>query len=372
MRSNIKALRTGEGVSLAVYGDITQDTATGLLSAFDFFRGTPITLSVYSGGGDVFAAIGIRNRMAELDVTARVYGIAASGAAFLLTGAKRVEMTPFSSIMIHSAYKVDALGNRVYDEDTEAIDEMQVEMFAGKTGKRKDTVRKWVSKEDTFFGTDEAIEAGLADAIYQPERMAASLTNYQPMEDVMKEAAPEAPEVAPEQPKDATEAQATSEATAQAAEAVTEPEETVEVEIPVTAADAIQAAFKGKFVAKVNIAAKYGDMVAQLVTEVQTLKAQLDEANAQVEALAPQAEAAAAAEAKAAEAAAKAAEVTAEVEKLKATPIEEPVKVEAAADVVKPAAEVKRTVTDRYTQRNQEREAEMREAYARFQKPKTA
>lgn len=327
MRSNIRAQRTSDGVALAVYGDITPDTATGLLSAFDFFARTPITLSVYSGGGDVFAAIGIRNRMAELDVTARVYGIAASGAAFLLTGAKRVEMTPFSSLMIHAAYKVGPMGERIYDEDTAAIDEMQVEMFAKKTGKRKDMVRKWVAQEDTFFSTDEAVELGLADDIYQPERMAASLTNYQPMEDVMKEAA----EV--EQPQ--AEAPAETPA-AEPAEPVTD--EVVEVEVPVTVAEAMQAAFKGKFLAKVNVAAKYGEIVAQLVEENKTLKAQLDEAASKVEALAPQAEAAAAATAQAEEAVAKVAEVTAEVEKLKATPIEEPVKVDAAPTAQAPGA----------------------------------
>jgi hypothetical protein len=98
---------------------------------------------------------------------------------------------------------------------------------------------------------------------------------------------------------------------------------------------------KGRIKAKVNVAAKYGEIVAGLLAENKAMKAQLDEANAAVEALQPAAAEAEAAKATAAEATAKVAEVVAEVEALKATPIEPAVVSNAAPTGVVPAGEQK-------------------------------
>jgi ATP-dependent protease ClpP protease subunit len=314
-------------VALAIFGEITFDKGAEILTALDYFKGQHITLSVYSGGGDVFAATGIRDRMAQEDVTARVYGLAGSGAAFLLTGARRVEMAPFSSLMVHRAYKEDENKNKVYDKDTDNINAMQVEMFAQRTGKRRDVVEKWLASGDTFFSAQEAVDAGLADAIYSGDKMAASLNDMKPMSEVIKEA--ETPEV-PVVETPAAEVPATP--------AVEDPgDEQVEVEIPITTGEAIKAALAGKFKAKVNISATYGKVIGELTDELRTVRASLDEANAQVEALAPKAAEAEAATAKAAEAEAKVAEVVKEVETLKATPIEEPVKPTSDANGVVPA-----------------------------------
>lgn len=324
---DIRCQQGPEGVDLAIFGDITFDKGTEILTALNYFKGQPITLSVYSGGGDVFASMGIRDRIAQENVTARVYGIAASGAAIILTGAKRVEMTPFSSLMIHKAYKEDDNGERTYNKDTDRFNAQQVELFAKRTGKRRDVVEKWLAQGDTFFSAEEAIAAGLADGIYEADAMAASLNTMKPMSEVIKEA--EVPEV-PVVETPAAEVPKTS--------AVEDPgDEQVEVEIPMTTGEAVKAAISGKHMAKINVNAQASQMLAAMVTENKTLRAQLDEANAQVEALAPKAAEAEAATAKAAEAEAKVAEVVQQVETLKATPIEEAVKSTADATGVVPA-----------------------------------
>ena len=320
-----------EAVDLAIYGEITEGNAVQVLNALSFFKGRPIILSVYSGGGDVFASLGIRDAIAEAAVTARVYGLAASGAALLLTGAKRVEMTPFSQLMVHKAYKEGENKVKLYDADTDRINAMQVEAFSKRTGKTRASIQKWMDGGDMFFNAEEAINAGLADAIYTPARIAASLNTMQTMEEVMKTETTETPEV--------VEVVAQVETPADPGDEQPEPKdelETVEVEVPLTVGEAIQAALKGSFKASVNVSAKYGEIVASLTTEVKSLRAQLDEANAQVEALQPKADAAAAAETAAAEAVAKVAEVTAEVEKLKSEPIAPAVVPNAAPGVVTP------------------------------------
>ncbi len=323
---DIRCQQGPEGVDLAIFGDITFDKGTEILTALNYFKGQPITLSVYSGGGDVFASMGIRDRIAQENVTARVYGIAASGAAIILTGAKRVEMTPYSSLMIHKAYKEDDNGERTYNKDTDRFNAQQVELFAKRTGKRRDVVEKWLAQGDTFFSAEEAIAAGLADGIYEADAMAASLNTMKPMSEVIKEA--EVPEV-PVVETPAAEVPKTS--------AVEDPgDEQVEVEIPMTTGEAVKAAISGKHMAKINVNAQASQMLAAMVTENKTLRAQLDEANAQVEALAPKAAEAEAATAKAEAAEAKVEEVVKQVETLKATPIEEAVKSTADATGVVP------------------------------------
>ena len=124
------------------------------------------------------------------------------------------------------------------------------------------------------------------------------------------------------------------------AEEVVETEE-VELDIPVSVSEAIQAGLKGRIKAKVNIAAKYGEVVAALTDEVRALRAQLDEANAAVEAAEAKAIDSEADAAKVVEAEAKAAEAARQVEALKATPLEQPVVSDAQPTAVVPGAPVR-------------------------------
>lgn len=334
MRSlNIRCSQSEEGVDLAIFGDITRDKGTEILTALNYFKGQPITLSIYSGGGDVFASMGIRDRLTQENVTARVYGIAASGAAIILTGAKRVEMTPFSSLMIHRAYREDEQGNISQDKNTDRFNAQQVELFAKRTGKRRDVVEKWLANGDTFFSADEAIAAGLADGIYEPLPMAASLNNMKPMSEIIQEAGI----------IDDTTGEAVTQA--EVAEAVesaetTEPTEQteVEVEIPITPIEAVKAGLHGSFKAKVkvDVSANYAGIVASMAEELKSYKAQLDEANAQVETLTEKAAEVDAAKQAEADAKAAAEAAQAEVQKLKETPVEEAIVSNADGTVVKP------------------------------------
>jgi len=276
-----------------------------------------------SGGGDAFASLGLHDYLKSRDVTVRIYGIAASGAAIISAAAKTVEMAAGAFLMIHNAYSLmEGQGEDVL----ESINERQVELFAAKTGQRKDKVKKMLEAE-TFLSAQEAYDMGFADAVFDPLKMAASLSNMKTMDELMKPADPGDEQPEKEQPT--PEAEVVTEA---------EPTEEVEVEVPVTAVEAVQAAVRGHVKAKVNVAAKYGAIVAQLTSELKSLRAQLDEANAAVEAAEAKAAEGEAAKAAAEAAQAEAAAAHAQVEALKATPLEEPVKSDAQPTTVVPAA----------------------------------
>jgi ATP-dependent protease ClpP protease subunit len=328
--SNIRCQQSEQGVELAILGEITSYTAADIIAALNFFRDRPATITMMSGGGDAFASLGIYDFIKGRDVTVRIYGIAASGAAIVAAGAKNTEMAAGAFLMIHNAYSVvDGEG----DDVLASINERQVDIFSARTGMRKDKVKKMLEAE-TFLSAQEAKDMGFADVVFDPMKMAASLNTMKTMEEVMQTA---------------TEQVVETTITEQVVETPTtdpgdeQPEEVIEVEVPLSVTEAVQAAVRGHIKAKVSVAAKYGEIVASLTQEVKALRAQLDEANAAVEAAEAKATEAGADAAKVAEAEAKAAEAVQQVEALKATPLEQPVVSDAQPTAVVPGAPVKQT-----------------------------
>ena len=330
--SNIRCQQSEQGVELAILGEITSGTAEQIIAAVNFFRDQPVTITVMSGGGDAFASLGLYDFLKGKDVTVRIYGIAASGAAIISAAARQTEMAAGAFLMIHNAYSViDGQGEDVL----ESINERQVELFVAKTGMRKDKVKKML-EDETFLSAQEAYDMGFADKVFDPLKMAAQLNQMKPMEEVMSQPATEEVVVAEE----------VAEVVAAADPGDEQPEkEEVEVEVPVTAVEAVQAALRGHLKAKVNVSARYGAIVAELTSEVKSLRAQLDEANAAVEAAEARAAGAEQAQEAAAAAEAAAQEAQAQVEQLKATPLEEPIKSDAAPTAVVPGAPVKPTMS---------------------------
>lgn len=321
--STIRCQQSESGVELAILGEITSSTAEQIIAAVNFFRDQPVTITVMSGGGDAFASLGLYDFLKGKDVTVRIYGIAASGAAIISAAAKNTEMAAGAFMMIHNAYSVvDGQGQDVLD----AMNDRQVEVFAAKSGQRKDKIKKMLEAE-TFLSADEAYDMGFVDKVFDPLKIAASLNTMKTMEQVMNTATEEVVEevVVAADPGD------------EQPTPVAETEE-VEVEVPVSAVEAMQAAIRGHLKAKVNVSAKYGAIVAQLTDELKALKAQLDEANAAVEAAEAKSAEGDAAKAAAEAAQAAAAQAQAEVEALKATPLETPVVSDAQPTVVVPAA----------------------------------
>jgi hypothetical protein len=235
--------------------------------------------------------------------------------------------------MIHNAYSVvEGQGEDVLA----SINERQVDIFSARTGMRKEKVKKMLEAE-TFLTAQQAKDMGFADAVFDPLKVAASLDKMQPMEEIMK-ATPEVVEPTPEVVEETPVADPVDEQQPEA-------EEVVELEVPVSITEAVQAAVRGHVKAKVNIAAKYGEIVAALTDEVRALRAQLDEANAAVEAAETKVAEAEVDSAKVAEAEAKAAEAVQQVEALKATPLEQPVVSDAQPAAVVPGAPMKPAMT---------------------------
>lgn len=131
-----------------------------------------ITLSVNSPGGSVFDGFAIYNALKQtrdkgVDITAKVMGIAASAASFIVMAANKIVMPENSMMMVHYASGL-AWGNADDMRETadilDKLDSSIVAMYVARSGKSEEEVRAMLEAE-TYMSAAEAKEAGFADEV---------------------------------------------------------------------------------------------------------------------------------------------------------------------------------------------------------------
>lgn len=189
-----------ESVEIAIYGDIGESwwgesvSAKELLDAIAQAKGKPITLCINSGGGSVFDAFAMMGALRAHDakVTARVDGVAASAASFLLAAADEVSMSSEAWIMIH-----DAAGRcfgRAEDmrETADWMDRVNAQLagiYAKRSGRSQEEFAE-AMKKTTWYTADEALEHGLVDSVAEAVHVAACATQDKATIDSAPEGAP--------------------------------------------------------------------------------------------------------------------------------------------------------------------------------------
>lgn len=201
-----------ESLEIVVYDVIGKDIWGDGISAGDFvakLRSAPkakaIDLRVNSLGGlvnDAKAMIALLGERAAAGVktTGHVDGIAASSAAYLLTGCSFVRMAANAFVMVHGV-RGRVFGTASDLEAASALmraeNELMAEAFAAASerrgkGKSKDDFLKAFAAGDLYLTADEAIEWGLADEKVEALKVAASLVDLSE-----RQSAPEALRAAP-------------------------------------------------------------------------------------------------------------------------------------------------------------------------------
>lgn len=129
-----------------------------------------IIVHVASPGGDVFGGLTIMNalRSHKAKVTMIVESMALSAASFIVAGAgDRIIMRPGSEIMIHEAWQ-QAQGNASEliksAENLTRVSRTIADIYARRTNR---DVEEWldIMATETWFSAEEAVQAGLADAV---------------------------------------------------------------------------------------------------------------------------------------------------------------------------------------------------------------
>lgn len=165
-----------EPAVLMIYDAIGKDPWSGCgMSAKDFasalneVKGRDLHIRINSKGGDVHEGMAIKSMLDEWPgkVVCTIDGIAASTASWIPMGADEVRASKNSQVFIHDALAF-GMGNaedfRKTADDLDKISDQIAGMYAERTGKRVDTMRK-LMKDETLLTGQEAEEMGLVDTI---------------------------------------------------------------------------------------------------------------------------------------------------------------------------------------------------------------
>ncbi len=156
-------------------------TPKAVIEALAGMTGT-VTMRINSPGGDVFAGNAIAQAMREYKggIEVVVDGIAASAASVIATTAAKVTMAPGSMMMIHNAWTI-TLGDKQSHTETanllEKIDGMLADHYAARA-KQDSGVFAEMMNAETWFTPQEAVEAGLADAIAEAKPKAKAMAAW--------------------------------------------------------------------------------------------------------------------------------------------------------------------------------------------------
>ena len=155
---------------IVMYGGVGWEiTAQDVLAKLNDITGD-VTVRMNSGGGDAFEGVAIMNvlRSHDGEVTVIVEGLAASAASVIAVGgSSQLVMRPGAELMLHDAWTF-ADGNAADLEklaaDLERTSQSMAEIYAEKAGTSPEVIRQMM-RDETWFSAQEAVDAGLADAV---------------------------------------------------------------------------------------------------------------------------------------------------------------------------------------------------------------
>lgn len=156
---------------LLMFGEIGWEVvASDIAARLGEIDADELTVRINSPGGDAFEGLAIMNALRQhpAHVTVVVEGMAASAASFIAVGGgDRVVMRPGSELMIHNAHQFAAGGADEFVKFAENLTRTSqaiAEIYAEKSGT---DVEEWKAAmaAETWFSAEEAVQAGLADAV---------------------------------------------------------------------------------------------------------------------------------------------------------------------------------------------------------------
>lgn len=144
-------------------------SASRLSKELDDARGEEVELYINSPGGSVFAGSEVYTILKEYtgNVTAKVTGVAASAASFLLMAANKIMMSPTAQLMIHNARTWTEGDKNVHSSNADLLRGTDVAItnaYRLRTGKTTEELLDLMNKT-SWMNAQQAIELGFADGI---------------------------------------------------------------------------------------------------------------------------------------------------------------------------------------------------------------
>lgn len=161
-----------------IYGEIGWEvTASGVIEQLKNAAGEDVKVRISSGGGDVYEGIAIVNALRGYEgaITVVIESLAASAASFIAAGCgAHVVARPNAEVMVHRAWTMQMGNSNDLAKtigDLERQDAKLAAIYSDKTG---GSAEEWLERMDaeTWFTAQEALDAGLVDAIEDAKTVA--------------------------------------------------------------------------------------------------------------------------------------------------------------------------------------------------------
>lgn len=154
------------------YGNATVNEFTKHLEELKAEGCTKLEVVLNSMGGNLFEAAGIYDiiKGCGMEVTAKIYGVAASAATLIACAASRVLISENSRYMVHRA-RGCAMGTvdeiETYAGDLKDAEEQIVGIYAARTGKGAEDIMAVLNAE-TWMNAETAVKEGWCDEVISP------------------------------------------------------------------------------------------------------------------------------------------------------------------------------------------------------------
>lgn len=160
--------------SVEVVGEITRESVYSLILQLRYLShadpGKEIAMYINSPGGSVCDGLALYDVMAAVKCPIRTVcvGMAASMGALLFAAGDVREMLPHAQVMVHDPLTTGINGSALAVEESARrlmeIRETTAKIFARHTGHTIEEVYE-KTRQDSYFGAEEAVAWGLADRI---------------------------------------------------------------------------------------------------------------------------------------------------------------------------------------------------------------
>ena len=139
--------------------------------------GEPVDVYINSGGGDVFAGSEIYEALRDYSGEVTIHVIYAASAASVIMCARRSVIAPTGMVMVHNVAAVSRGDYHTMDKSSEILQKANQAVaaaYTAKSGKSEQQVLELMDRE-TWLTGQEAVDAGLVDAISEGRLVAAGL-----------------------------------------------------------------------------------------------------------------------------------------------------------------------------------------------------
>lgn len=157
-------------------------------SAIERANGETLEVYINSGGGDVFSGNEIYETLRTYPGEVHIHIINAASAASVIACARKSDIAPTGMLMVHNVSSTAQGDYHDMDKSSEILQKANRALaaaYSAKSGKSETEILAMMDRE-TWLTGQEAVEAGLVDAISAPARLTAAGPGTLPPEVIAK------------------------------------------------------------------------------------------------------------------------------------------------------------------------------------------